>query len=197
MQSLLANSLRSAGIISQSLDDATAARYVHLFCPHNVGHHLVIMDISIKVRILLWWAMENSFNFNYVYFLRKYPFSLFKLQKQYRIYAAYKRAHTHTQNVTHWSVCRAWTYTTAPRCPRPGPWSPVTWSLWNLGFTSTNTTPGEDTVLTVTYIHYFYLKGEFTFFYSRMGCPPIRGVKPDGQKSVEVKFFTVAFFWCT
>jgi len=40
MQSLLANSLRSAGIISQSLDDATAARYVHLFCPHNVGHHL-------------------------------------------------------------------------------------------------------------------------------------------------------------
>ena len=67
------------------------------------------------------------------------------------------RAHTHTQNVTHWTVCRAWTYTTAPRCPRPGPWSPVTWSLWNLGFTSTNTTPGEDTVLTVTYIHYFYL----------------------------------------
>ena len=45
--------------------------------------------------------MENSFNFNYVYFLRKYPFSLFKLQKQYRIYAAYiSRTHAHTERHT-------------------------------------------------------------------------------------------------
>ena len=28
---------------------------------------------------------------------------------------------------------------------------------------------------------YECLKGEFTFFYSRIGCPPIRGVKPDGS----------------
>ena len=26
-----------------------------------------------------------------------------------------------------------------------------------------------------------FLKGEFTFFYSRIGCPPIRGVHPDGD----------------
>ena len=28
---------------------------------------------------------------------------------------------------------------------------------------------------------YVCLKGEFTFFYSRIGCPPIRGVKLDGS----------------
>lgn len=40
MQLHLANSLRSAGLISPSLDDVTATRFAHQFCPHNVGHHL-------------------------------------------------------------------------------------------------------------------------------------------------------------
>ena len=39
------------------------------------------------------------------------------------------------------------------------------------------------------------LKGEFTFFYSRIGCPPLGESNLMGpKKSVEVKFLTVAFF---
>jgi len=39
MQTQLAKSLQSAGIIDEQ-DPSTAMRFVHLYCPHNVGHHL-------------------------------------------------------------------------------------------------------------------------------------------------------------
>jgi len=40
MQKLLGKGLQSAGLISSNHDEATATRFAHLFCPHNVGHHL-------------------------------------------------------------------------------------------------------------------------------------------------------------
>ena len=153
----------------------------------------------MKVRILLWWAMENSFNFNYVYFLRKYPFSLFKLQKQYRIYAAYiSRTHAHTERHTldclqgmdvHDCASVSKTRALVPGnviTVEPGVYINKHDSRWRY--------------CTYCYIYTLFLfKGRVHvfFFIRELEVPPLGESNLMGpKKSVEVKFFTVTFFGC-